>query len=286
MEKKFFQDVIIGLTEFWAQYGVVIGQPFDIEVGAGTFHPLTFFRCLGPLPWKTAYVQPSRRPTDGRFANNPLRTQRYYQFQVLLKPAPEDIQELYKKSLMHVGIGLAKHDLRFVHDDWESPTLGATGLGWEVWLDTLEVTQFTYFQQMAGRELDPISVEITYGLERIAMFISGRKNAFELDWAEGVTYADMHKKEEEQFCSYNFEYSNVDMLKRHFNDFEAEAIRLVKAGLYLPAYEFVAKASHCFNLIDARGAISGGERPNIIAKIRNLAKLCATAYLEDVNDSE
>ncbi len=276
----YFQELIEKLNQFWAEEGCVLGQPLDIEVGAGTFHPLTFFRCLGERPWKTAYVQPSRRPTDGRYADNPLRTQKYYQYQVILKPAPSDVQELYKKSLLYVGIDLSKHDLRFVHDDWESPTLGATGLGWEVWLDTLEVTQFTYFQQVAGKELDPISAEITYGLERIAMFITGKKNAFELEWTEGISYADMHQDEERQFCSYNFEESNVDALWQLFNLYESEAVRLVEKGLFYPAYEFMLKCSHTFNLLDARGAISITERANMIARIRALAKGCADRYLE------
>lgn len=276
----YFQELIEKLNQFWAEEGCVLGQPLDIEVGAGTFHPLTFFRCLGKNPWKTAYVQPSRRPTDGRYADNPLRTQRYYQYQVILKPAPPDVQELYKKSLLYVGIDLSKHDLRFVHDDWESPTLGATGLGWEVWLDTLEVTQFTYFQQVAGRELDPISAEITYGLERIAMFITGKKNAFELEWSAGVSYADMHQDEERQFCSYNFDESNVDALWELFNIYESEALRLMEKGLFYPAYEFMLKCSHTFNLLDARGAISITERANMIARIRALAKGCADKYLE------
>ncbi len=275
----YFQDLIHKLNEFWGDYGCVIAQPIDIEVGAGTFHPLTFFRCLGPKGWKVGYVQPSRRPTDGRYANNPLRTQKYYQYQVILKPAPSDVQELYKKSLLYVGIDLGKHDLRFVHDDWESPTLGASGLGWEIWLDTLEVTQFTYFQQMAGYQLDPISVEITYGLERIAMFITGKHNAFELQWNRDVYYKDIHQLEEEQFCRYNFEESNVKLLQQLFDIYEQEAIRLAKEELFYPAYEFMLKTSHTFNLLDARGLISVSERPNIIARIRALAKTIAGLYL-------
>ncbi len=276
-----FQELIHKLNEFWSEYGCVIAQPLDLEVGAGTFHPLTFFRCLGPRPWKVAYVQPSRRPTDGRYANNPLRTQRYYQYQVILKPAPSDVQELYKKSLLYVGIDLSQHDLRFVHDDWESPTLGATGLGWEVWLDTLEVTQFTYFQQVAGKDLNPISAEITYGLERIAMFITGKENAFELDWNDEVSYGDIHREEERQFCEYNFEVSNVDLLWELFYSYEKEANRLLDQGLYYPGYEFLLKTSHTFNLLDARSAISVSERANMISKIRALAYRCADLYLEN-----
>ncbi len=280
MRMVYFQDLIHKLNEFWSDYGCVIAQPFDVEVGAGTFHPLTFFRCLGPEPWKVAYVQPSRRPTDGRYAVNPLRTQKYYQYQVILKPAPADVQELYKKSLLYVGIDLGEHDLRFVHDDWESPTLGATGLGWEVWLDTLEVTQFTYFQQVAGVSLDPISAEITYGLERIAMFITGKENAFELDWNQDVTYADIHQEEERQFCTYNFEESNTEALWNLYRIYASEAERLLERGLFYPAYEFMLKCSHTFNLLDAKGAISVSERANLIAQIRSLARRCGDQYLK------
>ena len=280
MRMVYFQDLIHKLNEFWSDYGCVIAQPFDVEVGAGTFHPLTFFRCLGSEPWKVAYVQPSRRPTDGRYAVNPLRTQKYYQYQVILKPAPADVQELYKKSLLYVGIDLGEHDLRFVHDDWESPTLGATGLGWEVWLDTLEVTQFTYFQQVAGVSLDPISAEITYGLERIAMFITGKENAFELDWNQDVTYADIHQEEERQFCIYNFEESNTEALWNLYRIYASEAERLLERGLFYPAYEFMLKCSHTFNLLDAKGAISVSERANLIAQIRSLARRCGDQYLK------
>ncbi len=275
-----FQQLIQKLTEFWSEYGCVISQPLDIEVGAGTFPPLTFFLCLGNRPWKVAYVQPSRRPTDGRYANNPLRTQKYYQYQVILKPAPSDVQELYKKSLIYVGVDLSRHDLRFVHDDWESPTLGATGLGWEVWLDTLEVTQFTYFQQVAGKDLNPISAEITYGLERIAMFITEKENAFSLDWNEDISYGDIHKEEERQFCRYNFEESNIELLWTLFYSYEKEANRLLDKELYYPAYEFLLKTSHTFNLLDARSAISVSERANMIGKIRALAYRCADLYLK------
>ncbi len=275
-----FQELIFRLNKFWADYGCVIAQGLDIEVGAGTFHPLTFFKVLGRSPWKVGYVQASRRPTDGRFAVNPLRAQRYYQYQVILKPAPSDVQEVYKESLRTVGIDFSCHDLRFVHDDWESPTLGATGLGWEVWLDTLEVTQFTYFQQVAGFELQPISVEITYGLERIAMFISGKRNVFELDWNDEVSYGDIHREEERQSCEYNFSGSNIDALWKLFSIYEGEARRLIDLGLVFPAYEFVLKCSHCFNLLDARSAISVSERADIIAKIRDMSKMCAKLYLE------
>ncbi len=280
MRMVYFQDLIHKLNEFWSDYGCVIAQPFDVEVGAGTFHPLTFFRCLGPDPWKVAYVQPSRRPTDGRYAVNPLRTQKYYQYQVILKPAPYDVQEVYKKSLLYVGIDLGEHDLRFVHDDWESPTLGATGLGWEVWLDTLEVTQFTYFQQVAGVSLSPISAEITYGLERIAMFITGKENAFELDWNQDVTYADLHQEEERQFCTYNFEESNTEALWNLYRTYASEAERLLERDLFYPAYEFMLKCSHTFNLLDAKGAVSVSERANLIAQIRSLARRCGDQYLK------
>jgi glycyl-tRNA synthetase alpha chain len=258
----------------------LILQPYDIEVGAGTFSPHTFLRALGPEPWKAAYVEPSRRPTDGRYGENPLRTQHYYQYQVILKPSPDNVQDLYLNSLREVGIPVNEHDVRFVQDDWESPTLGAWGLGWEVWLDSLEITQFTYFQQCGGIDLEVISCEITYGLERIAMFLQGRNSLFDLQWNEEVTYGEIHLEGEKEFSRYNFEEADCDMLSRHFNDFEKESRRLLEKNLILPAYDYCLKTSHAFNLLDARGAISVTERPRYIARVRALARSCAEAYLK------
>ncbi len=278
-----FQELILRLTRYWADRGCLIAQPYDLEMGAGTFHPLTFFRALGPNPWKVAFVQPCRRPTDGRYAQNPLRAQHYYQYQVILKPAPDDVQQLYLNSLTALGIDLKAHDVRFVQDDWESPTLGAWGLGWEVWLDGLEVTQFTYFQQIGGVDLDPISAEITYGLERIAMFLQGRLDLYALQWDATHTYGDVHKQDEKECSRYNFEQANTALLRQYFNDAEQEAKRLlleVKPSLLLPAYEQLLKTSHAFNLLDARGAVSVSERPTLIAGVRGLAKRCAEAYVE------
>lgn len=278
-----FQDVIMALESYWARQGCLIAQPYDMEVGAGTFHPLTFFRSLDKKPWKVAYVQPSRRPTDGRYGENPLRAQHYYQYQVITKPTPDDIQALYLKSLESLGINLKKHDLRFVEDDWESPTLGASGLGWEVWLDSLEVTQFTYFQQVGGIELDLIPCEITYGLERITMFIQGEYDLYKLKWNEQFSYGDIHKSDEAQCSKYNFEASDSKMYIELFSDYEKEAKRLLELKLLIPAYEFTLKASHAFNMLDARGAISTTERPSYIARVRALAKSCALLYLENKN---
>ncbi len=282
----YFQDLIARLSAYWAKKGCAVLQPYDMEVGAGTFHPATFFGSLGPKPCKVAYVQPTRRPTDGRYGDNPLRTQHYYQYQVILKPSPDDAQDLYLDSLRAVGLDLAKHDIRFVQDDWESPTLGASGLGWEVWMDSLEITQFTYFQQMAGFSLDPISCEITYGLERIGMFLQGRDSMFDLDWAPGVKYGDLRLPFEKEYCRYNFESSDTAMLHRLFDGFEAEAKRLLGAeaepdpnALIFPAYEMTLKTSHIFNMLDARGAVSVNERPATIARVRNLAKKCALTYM-------
>lgn len=279
-----FQELISGLSEYWRKKGCAVLQPFDMEVGAGTFHPATFFGALGPQGTNVAYVQPTRRPTDGRYGENPLRTQHYYQYQVILKPSPANVQDLYLDSLKAVGLDLKKHDMRFVQDDWESPTLGASGLGWEVWMDSLEVTQFTYFQQMAGFALNPISCEITYGLERIAMFIQGKKDMFDLDWSKDVKYGDLRKKYEVEYCTYNFEKSDTALLHKLFELYEAEAKRLLgqetdPASLVLPAYEWTLKTSHAFNMLDARGAVSVNERPTYIARVRNLAKKCAQAYL-------
>jgi glycyl-tRNA synthetase alpha chain len=256
-------------------------QPYDVEVGAGTFSPNTFLRALGPEPWKAAYVEPSRRPTDGRYGENPHRTQHYYQYQVILKPSPDNVQELYLNSLKAVGINVNQHDIRFVEDDWESPTLGAWGVGWEVWLDSLEVTQFTYFQQCGGIDLEVISAEITYGLERLAMFLQKKHSMFDIAWNEHVTYGDVHLAGEKEFSKFNFEESNIELNQRYFNDCEKEAKRLCEANLPLPAYDFCLKASHAFNLLDARGAISVTERPRMIARVRGLARACAEKYLEE-----
>lgn len=276
----YFQDIIEKLNRFWKAQGCMIAQAYDMEVGAGTFHPLTFFKSLDAKPWKAGFVQPSRRPADGRYADNPLRMQRYYQYQVILKPSPDDIQDIYIKSLKSLGINPKMHDIRFVEDDWESPTLGASGLGWEVWLDSLEITQFTYFQQMGGFELKSISCEITYGLERIAMFLQGKDDAFQLDWSKGVQYADIHRKSEQENSEYNFEALDPEMASGLFDLYEKEALRLIKQGLLFPAYEYMLKSSHTFNLLDGRGAISVTERASYIGRVRELAKACAKLYIE------
>jgi len=275
-----FQNVIQSLQKFWAKRGCVLLQPYDTEVGAGTFHPATLLRSLGPEPWKTAYVQPSRRPTDGRYGDNPNRLQHYYQFQVLLKPSPLDVQKLYLQSLKTLGVDPLEHDIRFVEDDWESPTLGASGLGWEVWLDGMEITQFTYFQLAGSIELSPVSVEITYGLERIAMYLQGIDNVYDIKWNDGITYRDVHHRQEVEQSTYNFELADVDMLFDFFNKYEAEARGVIEKSMTLPAYEYCLKCSHTFNLLDARGAISVTERTGYIARIRNLARACSEAYLK------
>ncbi|RJP81697.1 MAG: glycine--tRNA ligase subunit alpha [Desulfobacteraceae bacterium] len=275
----FFQDVILTLQKYWAGKGCVLVQPFDMEVGAGTFHPTTLLRALGPEPWKVAYVQPSRRPTDGRYGENPNRLQHYYQFQVILKPSPENIQTLYLQSMKAIGVDPMEHDIRFVEDDWESPTLGASGLGWEVWLDGMEITQFTYFQQAGSIDLHPISVEITYGLERIAMYLQGVDNVYDLKWNRDIHYGDVHHQQEVEGSTYNFEVADVNMLHEFFSKYEAEALRVIERGLVLPAYEYCLKCSHSFNLLDARGAISVTERTGFIGRIRNIARACAEAYL-------
>ena len=274
-----FQDIISSLEKFWAKRGCLIFQAYDLEKGAGTFNPATFLRCLGPDPWSVAYVEPSRRPTDGRYGDNPNRLQKYYQFQVIIKPAPEDIQKLYLESLAQIGINARKHDIRFVEDDWESPTLGAWGLGWEVWLDGMEITQFTYFQQMGGIDLNPISVEITYGLERLAMYSQKKDSVYDVEWANGITYGSVHKEDERQFSTFNFEVSNPEMLRRHFTDYETLANELLTRNLPLPAYDATMKCSHLFNLLDARGAISVAERAGFIARIRQLSKHVARSYV-------
>ncbi|HDL07276.1 MAG TPA: glycine--tRNA ligase subunit alpha [Desulfobacteraceae bacterium] len=274
-----FQEIILSLQTFWSRKECLLIQPYDMEVGAGTFHPDTLLRALGPEPWNVAYVQPSRRPTDGRYGENPNRLQHYYQFQVILKPSPVDVQKQYLESLKILGIDRLEHDIRFVEDDWESPTLGASGLGWEVWLDGMEITQFTYFQLAGSLELHPVSVEITYGLERIAMYLQGVDNVFDLKWNERITYRDVHHQQEVEQSTYNFIQADVNMLFDLFNKYEAEAKRVIKELLVLPAYEYCLKCSHTFNLLDARGAISVTERTGYIARIRTLARACAETYL-------
>ncbi len=277
---KSFQDIILTLHRFWAEQGCVILQPYDVEMGAGTFHPATTLRALGPKPWKAAYVQPSRRPSDGRYGENPNRLQHYYQYQALLKPSPDNIQELLLASYDAIGIDRRVHDIRFVEDDWESPTLGAWGLGWEVWCDGMEVTQFTYFQQVGGIACVAPSAELTYGLERLAMYVQGVENVYDLDFnGQGVTYGDVFLRAERDYSKHNFELANTEMLARHFADAETECAALVEAGVAQPAYDQCIKASHLFNLLDARGVISVAERASYIARVRNLAKACAEAWL-------
>ena len=279
-----FQDTILNLQKYWSKKGCVILQPYDLEVGAGTFHPATTLRSLGPKPWKAAYVQPSRRPTDGRYGDNPNRLQHYYQFQVLIKPSPKDIKKMYLNSLSSIGIKYEDHDIRFVEDDWESPTLGAAGLGWEVWCNGMEVTQFTYFQQMAGMECNPISVEITYGLERLCMFIQDKKNVFDLIWNnEGVLYKDVFHQAEKEFSAYNFEYANTDNLFKIFDMLEDEAKSLIEKNISLPAYDQCLKSSHVFNILDARGVISVAQRAEYIARIRDLTKEIGKIWVETQN---
>jgi len=276
----YFQDLIMELQKFWAGRGCVIRQPYDMEVGAGTFHPATFLKVLGPESWNAAYVQPSRRPTDGRYGENPNRLQHYYQFQVIMKPSPLDIQDMYLASLVSLGIDPAYHDIRFVEDDWESPTLGAWGLGWEVWLDGMEITQFTYFQQVGGIDLSPISVEITYGIERIAMYLQNVDNVYRIKWNDSVLYGDIYLEPEREYSVYNFEAADARMLRGLFDSFEAEGERLLKEReLVYPAYDFCLKCSHTFNILDARGALSVAERTNYIARVRNLAKMSAELYV-------
>ncbi|MGH8689472.1 MAG: glycine--tRNA ligase subunit alpha [Burkholderiales bacterium] len=275
-----FQQLIVRLNAFWDRQGCALLQPYDMEVGAGTFHTATFLRAIGPEPWNAAYVQPSRRPRDGRYGDNPNRLQHYYQYQVVLKPSPTDIQETYVQSLVDLGIDPKKHDIRFVEDDWESPTLGAWGLGWEVWLDGMEITQFTYFQEVGGLACKPVLGEITYGLERLAMYLQGKDSVFDLVWTPGVTYRDVYHKNEVEQSKYNFELANIELLFEWFKGFESEAKRLVAAQCVLPAYEMVMKASHAFNLLDARGAISVTERAAYIARVRGLARAVAQAYYE------
>ncbi len=276
---KSFQDVVLALSHFWAERGCAYMQPYDMEVGAGTFAPYTTLRCLGPEPWRTAYVQPSRRPTDGRYGENPNRLQHYYQFQVILKPSPLNAQELYLDSLRALGLDPLDHDIRFVEDDWESPTLGAWGIGWEVWLDGMEVTQFTYFQQVGGIDLAPISVEFTYGIERLVMYLQGIDNVYELDWNGHLRYGDVHHQGEVEYSTHNFEVASVPMLFQLFDMYEAESIKLAEAGLVLPSYDYCLKCSHTFNLLDARGAISVTERTRFIGRVRALAREVAKLYV-------
>ena len=274
-----FQDIILELNNYWADQGCVIQQPYDMEVGAGTFHPATLLRSLGPEPWKAAYPQPSRRPTDGRYGNNPNRLQHYYQYQVVLKPSPLDVQELYLKSLKRFGLSPLEHDIRFVEDDWESPTLGAWGLGWEVWLDGMEVTQFTYFQQAGSIDLHPITVEITYGLERLAMYLQGVDSVYDIAWNDTISYGEIFHQAEVEFSTFNFEEANVERLISFFDIYEQEALKLVEKRLILPAYDYCLKCSHTFNLLDARKAISVAERTRYIGRIRNIARKVAEQYV-------
>jgi glycyl-tRNA synthetase alpha chain len=276
----YFQDIIMELNKFWAEQGCVIQQPYDMEVGAGTFHPATLLRALGPEPWKAAYVQPSRRPTDGRYGENPNRLQHYYQYQVVIKPSPLEIQNMYLESLKRFGLNLLEHDIRFVEDDWESPTLGAWGLGWEVWLDGMEITQFTYFQQAGSLDLQPITVEITYGLERIAMYLQKVENVYNLTWNGEISYGEIFHQAEVEFSRFNFEEANVEALIGFFDTYESEAHKLVAKGLILPAYDYCLKCSHTFNLLDARKAISVAERTRYIGRIRNIARQVAMQYTE------
>ena len=279
-EYKNFQDTILNLQKYWSNQGCIILQPYDMEVGAGTFHPATTLRSLGPKPWKAAYVQPSRRPTDGRYGDNPNRLQHYYQFQVIIKPSPNNIKKLYLNSLNKIGINYKEHDIRFVEDDWESPTLGAAGLGWEVWCDGMEITQFTYFQQMAGFECKPVSVELTYGLERICMFTQQKKNVYDLDWNDkGIKYKDVFHQAEKEFSYYNFEFANTDNLFKIFEMTEQEAKSLITKNISLPAYDQCLKASHIFNILDARGVISVAQRAEYIARIRDITKGVAETWI-------
>lgn len=275
-----FQELILALNKYWGDHGCIIMQPYDLEVGAGTMNPATFLKALGPEPWHTAYVEPSRRPTDGRYGENPNRLQHYFQYQVILKPSPDNFQELFLDSLVALGIDPLKHDIRFVEDNWESPTLGAWGLGWEVWLDGMEITQFTYFQQCGGLDCKPVSGEITYGIERIAMFIQKVDSVYDIEWVEGITYGDVYHQNEVEFSKYNFEEADTDMLFMLFDSYEKEATRLMQKGLVLPAYDYVLKCSHTFNLLDARSAISVTERTGFIGRVRNMARDCAKGYVE------
>lgn len=274
-----FQELILALNKYWGEQGCIIQQPYDLEVGAGTMNPATFLRALGPEPWNVAYVEPSRRPTDGRYGENPNRLQHYYQYQVILKPSPDNVQEMYLDSLRVLGINPLEHDIRFVEDNWESPTLGAWGLGWEVWLDGMEVTQFTYFQQCGGIDCHPVCAEITYGIERLAMFIQGKDNVFDIEWVNDITYGNVHHQGEVDYSIYNFEVADTDLLFKLFDAYEQEAMRVIEKGLVQPAYDYVLKCSHTFNLLEARGAISVTERTGFVARVRNMARACAQGYV-------
>lgn len=280
MSGKNFQDIVLALQEYWKKQGCIINQPYDLEKGAGTFNPITFFGSLTAKPVNSAYIEPCRRPADGRYGENPNRLGKYFQFQVILKPAPANVQELYLNSLKAIGLDPREHDVRWVEDDWQSPTLGASGVGWEIWLDGMEITQFTYFQNMAGYSLNPITAEITYGLERIAMYCQKKDSVFDIMWNDKSTYGDVVKEAEKQFSHYYFEEADVENLRRYVAEHEEECVRLCAKGLYLPAYDSAMKVSHYFNMLEARGAISVSDRTNIITKIRNLAKLCAKVYVE------
>ncbi len=280
MNSLTFQELILKLHKYWSDKNCLIYEGYDTEVGAGTFNPATFLRVLGPEDWAAAYVEPSRRPTDGRYGENPNRLQHYYQYQVIIKPAPENVQQLYLKSLEYIGFKLNEHEIKFVEDDWESPTLGASGLGWEVWLDGMEITQFTYFQTVGGFQLKPISVELTYGLERIAMYIQNKESVYDIMWNDKVSYGEVHHQDEVEFSNYNFNVADVDMLFELFNKYENECKAIIDKGYVLPAYDYVLKCSHTFNLLDARGAISVAERTRFIGRIRHLAKICAEKYIK------
>ena len=275
-----FQEMILKLLSYWAENGCIVLQPYDMEVGAGTFHPATYLKVLGPEPWNSVYVQPSRRPSDGRYGENPNRLQHYYQLQAIMKPAPENIQELYLNSLKAIGINPKEHDIRFVEDNWESPTLGAWGLGWEVWADGMEITQFTYFQQAGGFEISPTAVEITYGVERIAMYLQNVDSIYDLEWSDGVKYGDIFHHNEVEYSKFNFELADIDLNFKLFDQYEAEALRLLEADNPLPAYDYCMKCSHAFNILDARGAISVTERQRYILRVRNIAKKSAEGYLK------
>ena len=283
-DKHSFQQIILTLQKYWIDQGCVILQPYDNEVGAGTFHPATMLRALGPKAWNAAYVQPSRRPKDGRYGENPNRLQHYYQFQVILKPSPDNLQELYLQSLRAIGIDPMEHDIRFVEDDWENPTLGAWGLGWEIWCDGMEVSQFTYMQQVGGLECDPIAGELTYGLERLVMYIQGVENVYDIKWNKDVTYGDIFLQNEQEFSAYCLDYADTDILLRHFSDAEKECVALLEKQLPLPAYEQCMKASHNFNLLDARGVIGVTERASYIGRVRALAKACCMKWVETQNE--
>jgi len=285
-EGRTYQDMLAGLESFWGEYGCVLLQPYHTEVGAGTMNPATFLRCLGPEPWKTGYIEPSMRPSDGRYGENPFRFQHFYQYQVVLKPSPADVLDLYFASLKRIGIDLRRHDVRLVEDDWEAPTLGAWGVGWEIWIDGMEITQFTYFQQLGGFDVDLVPAEITYGLDRLGMVLQDKRTVFELEWAPGVTWEELFRENEREFSAYNFEAASTELLARHFEDYETEARALLERDLPLPAYDQVLKASHTFNLLDARGAISVTERAAYIGRVRNLARAVAQMWLERQSPSD